>query len=182
MPARLRQTLRLWSACTTARKNVQSGSGQGRQTAKASKSAGVALPILAVYSSTSLLVRDVWTPEAESLSRLGWYTSLAIMFSGFVTCGAGTHSQSASRRQKKARQDAVRQTTQALVSSRVYVAQKLSGAVTSHPTGDYAMLRACCVQTPRHVLGVSKKTKRHNGRRYFQRGRWCTQSTTLKAS
>lgn len=34
---------------------------------------------------TSLLVVDVRTPEAESLSRLGWYTSLAIMFSGSVT-------------------------------------------------------------------------------------------------
>lgn len=34
---------------------------------------------------TSLLVVDVRTPEAESLSRLGWYTSLAIMFSASVT-------------------------------------------------------------------------------------------------
>lgn len=34
---------------------------------------------------TSLLVVDVRTPEAESLSRLGWYKSLAMMCSGLVT-------------------------------------------------------------------------------------------------
>lgn len=33
-----------------------------------------------------MLFWDVRMPDVDSLSRLGWYTSLAMMWSGFVTC------------------------------------------------------------------------------------------------